>query len=265
MSTRAVPIVATMSGLLLGACGFHEQPDLDDPPASTEYQLVPRGNLATLGDIGAITSDGVSHWIVAQTADGEYWTPDPTHIYRLDAATGARSEPIDLPDHWERPTGAAWDGGLIWIHYDSNSDGLITTVDPVTGVETPRFSVGSGIGGIDVHDGLLYLGHRDTSAVIEVRDPTNGAIVDEIWCEPCGETLRGLAVTTAPGTATLELWSGTWRSNRLQVMVDRVLRAEAPIHQIGTNDMDQLTFHGESLTALVHNQLYFFDVVRPPP
>lgn len=155
------------AALTLTACDLYvEDDDPVAPPANLpEYDLVPRGNVATLGAIAAVTWDGSQHWIITRTEIGNYWTPDRLDVFRYDVQTRTASEPFVLTDHWQRPTGAAWIQGKLWIHYDGNGSGLITTLDPQTGIETPQFNVGWGFGDIDTDGNLLYLAQADVSAV----------------------------------------------------------------------------------------------------
>ena len=250
--------------LLLAGCELAldgEPPDPPGPPLAT-YELVPRGNMALLGD-GPLAWDGSAFWIVERDDDGQYWTPDRMEIRRFDPATGTSSPPIVLTDHWERATGGAWLDGHLWVHYDASNAGLVTSIDPATGVETRRFNVGVGFGDIDTDGALLYFGQRDTSAVVEVRD-TAGTIVAVRWSEGFQASLRGIALVTPPGATAPELWGSTLASNQLTIMVGDQTIATASVPGFANNDLGMLMFAGQTLIVGARNQLFFFDVVRPP-
>ncbi|HVV81757.1 MAG TPA: hypothetical protein VHE35_01715, partial [Kofleriaceae bacterium] len=204
-----------------------------------------------------------SFWMMDRDDDGSYWTPDRLELYQVDRATGERSPSIVLDDHWERLTGVALHDGRLWAHYDANADGLVTSIDPATGVETPRYRVGYGFGPMAVHDGTLYLGQTDVSSVIELRDLESGAITDHLWAEGFQASLRGLAIVQPPGGAAPELWGSSQANNVLTILVDRVPHAEAVLPGFGSNQVGGLMFAGQQLIVVVDGQLYFYDVVRP--
>jgi hypothetical protein len=258
---RKLPFVAMV---FLFGCDLYVEPDPGPVPDPVEsYTLVPRGNVAVLGPVTAVAWDGSRHWIVTRTDDGGYWDPDRIEIFRYDVATGERSEPIVLTSHWERPTGAAWLQGQLWIHYDANNSGLVTSLDTATGVETPRFNVSIGMNDIDTDGELLYFAQTDVSGVIEVRDPADGEILDVLWSEAFQASLRGLGVVRVPGAPAPEVWGGTLSSNALAVMVGDQTVATAALPGFGTNLFGLIQFAGQQLTFVENNQLYFFDVVRP--
>lgn len=250
--------------VLVGGCDLYIEPGPGPGPDPVQqYQLVPRGNIATLGQIAAVAWDGSKHWVVTREEIGDYWEADRVEIFRYDVETGTASTPIVLTNHWERPTGAAWIDDQLWIHFDANNSGLVTSVDTVTGTETPRFSVTSGMNDIDTDGEQLYLAQTNIYATIEVRAVDDGEIVDLLWSEAFQASLRGLGVVRVPETGALEVWGGTLSSNRLAVMVGDETIAEAELPGFGTNLFGLIQFTGQQLTFVSNNQLYFFDVIRP--
>ncbi|HVV85431.1 MAG TPA: hypothetical protein VHE35_20370, partial [Kofleriaceae bacterium] len=90
----------------LGACSIELDPAPETQPDDlVQYQLVPRGNAATLDQVVGVSDDGGSFWMMDRDDDGSYWTPDRLELYQVDRATGERSPSIVLDDHWERLTG----------------------------------------------------------------------------------------------------------------------------------------------------------------
>ncbi|MEZ4400160.1 MAG: hypothetical protein R3B06_09085 [Kofleriaceae bacterium] len=257
--------IVALAAVGSGGCALY----LDDPPPApvpaqiAEYQLVPRGNVAVLGQVSAIAWDGQQHWIVSRMADGDYWSPDPIEVFAYDATTQTASAPYVLTTHWERPTGATWAQGQLWIHYDANTAGLVTSLDPATGVETPRYNVSWGINDIDSDGTSLYLADSSVDSMVEVRDLDTGSLQDQLWSAGFEASLRGLAVIDVPETATTEVWGGTMASNRLTVLVDGEQVAAASLPGFGANNPGLLQFAGPRLTYVYDNQLYFFDVLRP--
>ena len=265
MSRRTSLLLAP--SLLLAGCVI-DLDDGDDPPPDpgsdlVEYQLVPRGNLATLDTVIAVGDDPGSFWMMHRDDDGGYWTPDPLEYYLLDRATGARSSSIVLTEHWEHTTGAAWADGRLWVHYDANDSGVVASIDPVTGVETERYRVGVGFGAMSVRDGALYLGQRDVSAEVQVRDLATGELTDRLWAEGFQASLRGLATVQPHNAAAPELWGSSMAGNVLTILVDRVPRARAVVPGFGANELGALMFAGQQLFVVADEQLFFYDVVRP--
>lgn len=268
-----------MRALIVGACvlatGCNLYVDEDDPGPSQcvdlgcgpgglpAYTLVPRGNVAAPGAVHGVAWDGQEHWLVTRTEVGGYWDPDVLEIFRFDVETATASPPIVLTDHWERPTGAAWIDGRLWIHYDANDGGRVMSLDPATGVERDEFAVGPIMGDLDTDGARLFLGNVTTEADIEVRDVGTGTIVDELWTPLFGESLRGLAVVTPEGATAPEVWGGTLRSGELAILVDNQPVAHAAVPGFGSNNWWHFQFAGQRLTAVTDNQLYLFDVVRP--
>lgn len=252
------------SFLAVTGCGLYLDEAPPPEPAIATYQLVPRGNVAPLGDVYAVAWDGSRHWIVTREAEGDYWAPHRIEVFSFDVATGTASPPIVLTEHWERPTGATWIHGKLWIHYDANSAGLVTALDTATGVETPQFSVGGLMGDIDSDGTSLYLADYTVNSLIEQRDLVSGEITDVMWNQAFSGSLRGLGVVTGPGAAAPEVWAGTW-TNELTILVDNVRVARAVFDNVfpATNISPLLQFTGQGLTVVAYNQLYFYDVVRP--
>lgn len=266
---RLRPIIPATALLLVTAvtgCDLYVDPT-DPVPGSAmaTYQLVPRGNIAAPGPIAAVAWDGSQHWIVSREENGDYWEPDRIEVFRYDVVTGTASEPIVLTDHWERPTGAAWLQGKLWLHYDANNTGLVTALDPATGEETVQFSVGWGMRDIDTDGTSLYLADSSVMSFIQLRDPATGAITDERWTLGFQGSLRGVGVVTPPGATEPEVWGGTMASNELAIMVGQEQVARAVVGDLPSpSNFDALLqFTGQDLTLVAFNQLHFYRVVRP--
>jgi hypothetical protein len=164
---------------------------------------------------------------------GDYTVADRVSVFAFDVETGERSNDIVLTNHADRPMGATWIQGELWINYMLT--GAISSLDPVNGVETPRFGIAQATYELDSDGRSLFVADSSVGGTVEVRDPATGEITDELWTPEWHESLRGIAVVTPPGASAYEVWGGSLAINRVAVIVgDRV----------------------------VDNQLYFFDVLR---
>ncbi len=258
---------ALLASLVLAAgCELYVEPDPPPgpTPAPRTYELVPTHNLAGTANINAIAWDGSGLWLVEVSPIGGYWDPDRIALRRLDPDTGAVTAELGLADRWERPTGAVWFEGELWLHHDANTHGLVTSIDPRTGVETRRWSVGSGFGDLDTDGAQVFFADRTINAVVEVRDPV-GEIVDVRWSEGFQSSLRGIAVSTPPGALEPELWAGTMASNQLTILVGDERVATATADGLGSNEITLLQFAGARLAIVARNQVFLYDVVRPSP
>lgn len=252
-------ITAALSGCALYSDDDPPGPDPDDGVAT--YRLEPRGNITTTGNIVGVTWDGTQHWLVTSDEVGDYTVPDVVKVFAFDAETGARSNEITLTDHADRPLGAAWVDGEIWINYTLSGD--VVSLDPATGIETPRFTVGSSIYEIDSDGSFLYVADSSVSGRVDVRDLVTGSIVDVRWTEEWQASLRGVAVVKPPGASEHELWGGTLANTTVPVMVGDEVVARATFEGFNHNMAAAFTFADQRLTMLMDNQLYFFDVIRP--
>ena len=254
---RAVMFAAA---LLVPGCTlyFDEEPE-PDPPLPT-YQLVPRGNIAAFGNIVGVAWDGRQHWLVTHEEVGDYTVADRVSVFAFDVETGVRSNEIVLANHADRPMGATWIQGELWIHYTLT--GNIVSLDPATGVETPRFSVGWATYEIDSDDTSLFVADSSVGGTVEVRDLATGEITDELWTPEWHESLRGIAVVKPSGASAYEVWGGSLATNSIPVMGGDEVGARATFDGFANNMNAQFVFAGQRLTMLMNNQLYFFDVLR---
>lgn len=257
-------VTSTGLGLSAAGCAIYEETEPETTgPGPLEYRLIPVENHAVEGGFRVLTWDGEQFWCVNKADDGDYWSPDPVEVFRYDPATRQVSGRHVFASHWETPTGATWAQGKLWIHYDANGGGVVTTYDPATDLETTMFSVSAAMNDIATDGTSLYLANTSVEAYIELRDLATGAIIDEQWSQSFRGGLRGIAVTAPDGDGAVEVWGGGLASNNLTILKDRLTIATATAPGIHANGTPVLQFKGSQLAFVDDNQLYLFDVVRP--
>jgi len=256
---RAVLFAAA---LLVPGCTlyFDEEPEPEPGLPLPTYQLVPSGNIAAPAGTVGVAWDGARHWLVTHEELGDYTVADRVSVFAFDVETGTRSNEFVLTNHTDRPMGATWIQGELWINYMLT--GAIVSLDPTTGVETRRFGIAQVIYELDSDGRSLFVADSSVGGTVEVRDLATGEITDELWTPEWHESLRGIAVVKPPGASAYEVWGGSLATNTIPVMVGDEVVARATFDGFANNMNAQFVFAGQRLTMLMNNQLYFFDVLR---
>ncbi len=111
-------------------------------------RLVPGDALLCPGTLSGITWDGRALWQAIHN-DGVLRRLNPT----------AHDIDLDLPIRHGWLSGLAWDGSLLWAV--AQQEGQLLAVEPQNGQVQRALPIPVAAGGLDFHDGYLWLGFPD--------------------------------------------------------------------------------------------------------